>query len=492
MKHDVIQNLINGEWVGARSGRTIPNINPATGEPIGQVVMSGREEAEAAVRAAKAALPGWRRTPAPRRGEILARAAALLTARKEELATALTLEEGKTLQEARGEVQKGINVIEFMAGEGRRWNGETIPSELPATFCWTQREPLGVVGLITPWNFPVAIPSWKVAPALLCGNTIVLKPASNTPWCAKILVEAYLQAGLPPGVLNVVFGPGSAVGDTLVTHPDVAALSFTGSNEVGGRLYADGAKHHKKVQCEMGGKNALVVLADGDLELAAVATVQGAFGSTGQRCTATSRAVVEEAVAEEFTRLVLAKAKELVVGDGTKPGVTMGPVVDQGQLATVLEMIEAGRKEAHLALGGQRLTDGDLGRGLFVAPTVFTGVERDMRLAQEEIFGPVLSILTVSSFDQAVEVANDSRYGLSSSLYTSDMGRVFQFCERIETGIVHINSPTVGGEAQLPFGGMKATGVGQREMGKTAIEFYSEWKTVYVDYTGSKRTTNIY
>jgi aldehyde dehydrogenase (NAD+) len=491
MGHDLIHNLINGEWVAARTGLTVENINPATGEAVGSVVVSGREEAEAAVRAAKAALPGWRRTPAPKRGEILARAAAILHARKEELATALTLEEGKTLNEARGEVQKGINVIEFMAGEGRRWNGETVPSELPATFCWTQREPVGVVGLITPWNFPIAIPSWKVAPALVCGNTIVLKPASNTPWCAKILVEAYLEAGLPHGVLNVVFGPGSAVGNTLTKHPDVHALSFTGSDGVGARLYADGAAHHKKVQCEMGGKNALVVLADADLDLAATATVQGAFGSSGQRCTATSRAVVEKSVVDKFTALVVEKTKALVVGDGMKPGVTMGPVVDSSQLETVLELIEAGKKEATLSLGGERL-GGEHAKGFFVAPTIFSGVKHNMRIAQEEIFGPALSIMPAKDFDEALEIANGVKYGLSSSLYTNDMTRTFQFIERIETGITHINSPTVGGEAQLPFGGTKMTGVGQREMGKTAIEFYSEWKTVYVDYTGMKRTTNIY
>ncbi|MSP60937.1 MAG: aldehyde dehydrogenase family protein [Myxococcales bacterium] len=492
MGHELIRNLINGEWVGAKSGRTVANINPATGESIGEVVMSGREETEAAVRAAKAAFPGWRRTSAPKRGEILARAAQILTARKEELATALTLEEGKTLHEARGEVQKGINVIEFMAGEGRRLNGETIPSELSATFCWTQREALGVVGLITPWNFPVAIPSWKVAPALICGNTIVLKPASNTPWTAQILCESYLQAGLPPGVLNVVFGPGSAVGDTLVNHPDVVALSFTGSNEVGIHLNVGAAKHLKKVQAEMGGKNPLVVLADADLDLAATATVQGAFGSTGQRCTATSRAVVEASVLEEFTALVVAKTQALVIGDGTKPGVTMGPVVDNGQMKSVLELLEVGKGEARCILGGGRLTDGDLGRGLFIAPTIFAGVKSEMRIAQEEVFGPALSILVAKDFDDALEIANHTRFGLSSSLYTNDMQRVFQFVERIETGITHVNSPTVGGEAQLPFGGMKATGVGQREMGKTALDFYTEWKTVYVDYTGTKRTTNIY
>lgn len=486
MAHELIKNFINGEWVGA--SRTIKNINPATGESLGEVVASGKAEAEAAIAAAKGAFHGWKRVPAPKRGEILARAAVEMIRRKEELARALTLEEGKTLGEALGEVQKAINVLEFEAGEGRRLNGETVPSELPSTFCWTQREPLGVVALVTPWNFPVAIPVWKLAPALVCGNTVVLKPASITPWTAQIIAEIFTVAGLPKGVLNVVFGPGSTVGQTLVEHPDIRAISFTGSNEVGTRLYADAAKTLKKVQCEMGGKNPVIVCADADLDLAAGAIVQGAFGSTGQRCTATSRVVVEKTVAAELTRLIVEKARQLKVGDGTQPGVNVGPCVDEGQFSTVMSYLEIGKKEAKLVLGGERVGD----KGFFVAPTVFTGVKRDMRIAQEEVFGPVLAILEVEGFDEAIDVANDVKFGLTSSLFTRDMTRVFQYNERIETGMTHVNSPTVGGEAQLPFGGMKATGVGAREMGRTAIEFYSEWKTVYVDYTGSKRTTNIY
>jgi aldehyde dehydrogenase (NAD+) len=486
--HELICNFINGEWVNARLEKTTKNLNPATGEGLGAVVVSGREDAEAAIAAAKAALPAWRCTPAPKRGEILAAAAVEMIRRKEELARALTLEEGKTFTESLGEVQKAINNLEFQAGEGRRLNGETVPSELPSTFCWTQREPLGVVALVTPWNFPVAIPVWKVAPALLCGHTVVLKPASITPWCAKIIAEIFATAGLPKGVLNVVFGPGSSVGQTLVEHPDVRAISFTGSNEVGVKLYADGAARMKKVQCEMGGKNPLIVLEDADLELAATATVQGAFGSAGQRCTATSRAIVVAEVAEAFTRLVVQKARALVVGDGIKPATHVGPVVDEGQFKTVMSYIEIGKREAKLALGGERVGQ----TGFFITPTVFTDVKPEMRIAQEEIFGPVLSVITVKDFDEAIAVANGVRYGLSSSIFTNNMSRVFQYLERIETGITHVNSPTVGGEAQLPFGGMKATGVGAREMGRTAIEFYSEWKTVYVDYTGTQRTTNVY
>jgi len=485
-KHELIKNWINGEWVGA--ARSAKNVNPATEEAIGEVVVSGREEAQAAIAAAKAAFPGWKRTPAPKRGSILLKAALEMTRRKDELALALCLEEGKTVGEAGGEIQRAINVIEFMSGEGRRLNGETVPSELPSTYCYTQREPLGVVALVTPWNFPVAIPVWKLAPALVAGNTVVLKPASLTPWCARIIAEIFDTAGLPKGVFNVVFGPGSTVGDTLVSHPDVAAISFTGSNEIGTALYTQGASHGKKVQCEMGGKNPIIVLEDADLELAATATVQGAFGSTGQRCTATSRAIVVKQVAAEYTRLVVEKTRALKVGDGTKPETNVGPCVDRGQFNTVMEYIEIGKREATLACGGERVGSA----GFFVAPTVFTGVKREHRIAQEEIFGPVLSVIEVADFDEAIEAANDCRYGLTSSIFTRDVARVFQYNERIETGITHVNSPTVGGEAHMPFGGLKATGVGGREMGKTAIEFFTEWKSIYVDYTGQKRTTNIY
>ena len=317
---------------------------------------------------------------------------------------------------------------------------------------------------------------------MICGNTVVLKPASITPWTAKIIAEIFVSAGIPKGVLNVVFGPGSSVGQTLVTHPDVKAISFTGSNDVGRKLYADGAQRLKKVQCEMGGKNPVIVLEDADLELAATATVQGAFGSTGQRCTATSRAIVVSSVAAEFTRLVVEKARALKVGEH------MGPCVDEGQFRTVMSYLEIGKREAKLAVGGEQVGD----KGFFVAPTIFTGVKPEMRIAQEEVFGPVLAVIEVKDFEEAMKVANGVKFGLTSSIFTRDVTRVFQYLEHIETGITHVNSPTVGGEAQLPFGGMKATGVGAREMGRTAIDFYSEWKTVYVDYTGAKRTTNIY
>jgi aldehyde dehydrogenase (NAD+) len=491
MTDNLIRNYIGGAWQTPASGRTQDNINPATGESLGQVVVSGVAEVTAAVAAAKAAAPAWRTLPAPKRGEILFRAAGLLRQRKDEAARALTQEEGKSFSDASGEVQRAINCMEFSAGEGRRMFGQTIPSELPNNFIYTRRVPLGVVGLITPWNFPLAIPVWKAAAALVCGNTIVHKPASITPWCAKILAEVLIEAGIPSGVWNVVFGPGGAIGDALVQHPDVAALSFTGSNEIGQRLYALGAAHKKKVQCEMGGKNAIIVLDDADLELAAAAAVQGAFYSTGQRCTATSRAVVQKEVLAKFNELVVKKTQELKVGDGLAQGVQVGPVVDEKQLATVLGYLEIGKKEARLLCGGERLS-GEHARGYFVAPTVFSEVQRTHRIAQEEIFGPVLSILAANDEAEAFAIADDSHYGLSSSVYTRDVGRVFRYIDQIETGILHVNSPTVGGEAQVPFGGLKDTGVGGREQGTTALDFFTEWQSVYIDYTGTRRTAMFY
>ena len=487
-KHQTIGNFINGEW-SVGSLKTVANINPANEQSLGEVVVCTKADVEAAVAAAKAAFPAWKRMPAPKRGEILFKAAAEMGRRRDELARAMTLEEGKTLGESLGEIQRAINNIEYQAAEGRRFGGQTIPSELPSTFLYTQREALGVVALITPWNFPVAIPIWKLAPALLCGNTVVMKPASITPWSAAIIGEIFAAAGLPKGVLNIVFGPGSVVGDALVTHKDVRAISFTGSNEVGTRLYALGAQHMKKVQCEMGGKNAVIVLDDADLELAATATVQGAFGATGQRCTATSRAVVQESVLAKFTQLVIDKAKALKVGDGIEAGVNMGPAVDNGQFQTVLDYIKIGKEEgAKIALGGNRIGD----KGFYCEPTVFVDVKRGMRIAQEEIFGPVLSIVSVKDFDEAIDAANDSPFGLTSSIFTNDVNKVFRYNEHIETGMTHVNSATVGGEAQMPFGGMKATGVGARECGPTAVDFFSEWKSIYVDYTGHKRTSSIY
>ena len=413
--------------------------------------------------------------------------------RRDELAEALTREEGKTLGESRGEIQRAINVIEFFAGEARRITGETIPSELPHNFCYTLKQPVGPVAIVTPWNFPVAIPVWKIAPALVSGNTVVFKPASLTPLSASIVVEIFEQCGLPPGVLNLVFGTGREVGDTIVNHPAIQAVSFTGSNDVGSGLYAAAAARGIKCQCEMGGKNPIVILGDADLDLAVESTVQGAFGSTGQRCTATSRAVVVEGIANEFVERLTARASTLVVGNGLDPQTNVGPSVDEKQMATVLDYVAVGRREgARLVRGGSRITDAGRERGCFVAPTIFDRVDANMRIAQEEIFGPVLSVIRVPDDGSALTVANGVRFGLSASVYTSDVAAMFRFVDRLEAGIIHVNSPTVGGEAHIPFGGMKATGVGLREMGKVAIDFYTELKVVYVDYTGGVRKGNLY
>lgn len=492
--HELLRNFIDGEWSESVTRRTQDNFNPAdTRQALGKVVRSSKDDTLRAIESAKKALPGWKKTPAPKRGAILFEVARLMTERKEQLSRALTLEEGKTLAESRGEVQKAINFLEFAAGEGRRLNGETIPSEMPRNFAYTIRSPLGVVGLVTPWNFPVCIPTWKAAPALVAGNTVVMKPASTTPWTASLLVQLFHDAGVPKGVFNLVHGSGGEVGQTIVEHPDVAALSFTGSNEVGGRLYVDGAKTLKKVQCEMGGKNPLIVLEDADIDLAAICTAQGAFGSTGQRCTATSRAIVMESVADAFVEKVLAHASKLKVGSGIQDGVDMGPSVDEAQMRTVMSFHHwAEQHGVPCLLGGKRLMDGDLEHGFFTAPSIYDHVKPDSKLAQEEIFGPVLSVVRVKSFAEAIEASNNVAYGLTSSVFTRDVTRVMEYVDDIETGMLHVNSPTVGGEAQLPFGGMKATGVGQREMGRTAIDFFTEWKTVYIDYTGTKRDSKIY
>lgn len=482
------RNFINGRWVESKSGRTSERRNPANSdEVVALVPRSTREEVREAVASAKAAFPMWRDTPAPARGRILGNAAALMTAQKEETARLLTREEGKTLQESLVEVQRAINIIEFMAGEGRRIAGQTLPSEQPRNFAYTLKQPLGVVGAITPWNFPLAIPAWKSAPALIAGNTIVLKPAEITPLTAVKLVEIFAESGLPAGVLNLVLGSGKEVGDELVQHPDVHAVSFTGSNEVGSQIYASGAGKLKKCQCEMGGKNPIVVLADADLNLAVESTAAGAFGSSGQRCTATSRVVVEEKIADQFVAQLVERAKAFRVGDGLDASTLVGPLVDENQLATVLRYIEIGKSEAKLLLGGARLSGGAYDKGLFVPPTIFDHVKWDSIIAQEEIFGPVLSVVRVPNFDEALRVANSVLYGLSSSIYTNDAAKMFAFIDRIETGMTHVNAATVWSEAHVPFGGIKGTGVGLREMGSVAIDFYTELKTVYIDFNAPPR-----
>ncbi|HEX9223136.1 MAG TPA: aldehyde dehydrogenase family protein [Candidatus Acidoferrales bacterium] len=489
----VCRNFVQGRWVESSSSRTSERRNPANlDEVIGLAPLSTREETRQAVAAALAAFPKWRDTPAPVRGRVISKAALLMEEQKDDLALLMTREEGKALKDALGEVQKSINILEFMAGESRRIGGETVPSELPKNFAYTLKQPLGVVGAITPWNFPISIPVWKIAPALVAGNTVVFKPATLTPFTGAKVVEIFERAGVPAGALNMVAGSGGEVGDELLQHPDVRAVSFTGSTEVGSELYAQGARRMKKCQCEMGGKNPLVILADADLPLAVESAVFGAFASTGQRCTATSRVVIEEAVADRFVEMLVERARKLRVGNGLEPGIDVGPAVDEAQMKTDLRYIEIGKKEGKLLLGGGRLSGGAFDRGYFVAPTIFDHVAPGSSIAQDEIFGPVLSVIRVKNFEEALRVANSVRYGLSSSLYTNDAAKIFEFIDRIETGITHVNSPTVGGEAQLPFGGMKGTGVGLREMGRVAIDFYTELKTVYIDYTGSKRDSNIY
>jgi aldehyde dehydrogenase (NAD+) len=489
----ILNNFVNGEWRESTGGR-VKDVNPADRtEVVAEAPASTAAEAAEACEAAAAALERWRSTPAPVRGQILYKVQRRMEERRQELAEALTREEGKTLAESRGEIQRAINVVEFFAGEGRRLTGETIPSELPHNFCYTVKEPAGPVAIITPWNFPIAIPIWKIAPALVCGNPVVFKPASLTPLTAALLVEIFHECGLPPGVLNLVYGGGREVGDTIVKHPAIRAVSFTGSNEVGVGLYAAAAARGIKCQCEMGGKNPIVVLGDADLDLAVESTVQGAFGSTGQRCTATSRAVVVDAIADEFVGRLEARAASLVVGNGLDPATNIGPSVDDRQLETVLGFVEAGRREgATLVRGGQRLQENGLERGFFVAPAIFDRVEPGMRIAQEEIFGPVLSVIRAPDTASALSIANGVRFGLSASVYTSDVAAMFRFVDRLEAGIIHVNSPTVGGEAHIPFGGTKATGVGLREMGREAIAFYTELKVVYVDYTGGARKGNLY
>src|SRR5712691_4304617 len=470
---DTYRNFIGGKWIESSSTKTVNNVNPAnTDDIIGTVHRCTSAEARAAVEAAAEAFHSWRATPAPARGKIVAQAARLMEEAKEDLAQLLTREEGKTIGEARGEVQRSINVAEFCAGESRRMNGETIFSELPSNFVYTIKQPLGVVACVTPWNFPVAIPTWKIAPALVAGNTVVFKPATLTPATAVRIVEIFERAGVPPGVLNLVLGSGSDAGDEIINHPAVKAVSFTGSNPVGIRLYEQVSRRGAKVQCEMGGKNPVVILEDADMDLTVESTAQGAFGSSGQRCTATSRAIVVNQVADEFVDRISKRAQSMRLGDGMDPQTEMGPSVDESQFKTVLDYINIGREDgATLICGGERATGNGLDKGYFVRPTVFDHVTPDMRIAREEIFGPVLGVIRVKDFEEAMQVANDTEYGLSSAIFTNDAARIFRFVDEIETGMTHINSPTTGGEAHIPFGGIKGTGICDREQGSTALDF---------------------
>ncbi len=477
-------NCIGGEWVESQSGETFANVNPAdTGEVVGRFQASTAADARAAIEAAAEAAPAWRRTPAPKRGEILAAAARIIERDLDDIAEGLTREEGKTLPEAKGETARAVQIFDYFAQEGRRLSGETTPSEFERTLLYTVKEPLGVVGIITPWNFPVAIPAWKIAPALVAGNAVVFKPASNAPLTALRVVKALEEAGLPAGVLNFVTGSGASVGAELAANPEVRGISFTGSDTVGGRLYGEVTGRGAKCQCEMGGKNPIVVMEDADLDQAVSLTINGAMWSTGQKCTATSRAIVHREVLDEFTGKLVAGVEEIKVGNGLEEGVQVGPSIDEDQLNTVLEYIEIGKQEgAKLLAGGRRLTEPPLDKGYFVAPTVFGDVTNDMRIAREEIFGPVVGIIAAADFEEALAIANDTRFGLSASICTRDVHRAMEFADRIEAGMVHINSPTVGAEVQVPFGGMKDSSTGTREQGRVAVDFYTETKTVYFEY----------
>lgn len=478
-------SYINGKWFYPNSERLVKNINPADPKDIiAEFPAATAQDAHAAIQAAAAAFPDWKNTPGPERGRVLWRAVNIARARLEEIAQAMSREEGKILKEARGEVLKGVSLLEFFAGEGYRMHGKTMPSEVRNTFTYTIRRPIGVVGLITPWNFPWALPVWKIAPAIVAGNTVVFKPAEITPATASLLVEILEQAGLPPGVLNMVVGSGAVVGSAIVEAPETRAISFTGSNQVGNALYQQAAKLNKKVTCEMGGKNAIVVLPDADLTKAATAIIGGAFGSTGQRCTATSRVLAAPEVKNSLVEELRERASKLRVGPGLDETSEMGPAVDEKQWKTDLSYIEIAKKEGARLVTGGSVPAGANG-GYFVEPTIFDGVTPDMRIFQEEVFGPVLAVGVANDIQEAIKFSNAVEYGLTTSIFTQDVNNILRYIEDVETGMVHVNEPTVGGEAQLPFGGTKNTGVGEREMAEEGLNFFTELRTVFINYGGT-------
>src|SRR6059036_2065661 len=481
MATPTLQNYIDGRWLDAAEGGTFENTNPATGELIANVAKSTVADVDRAVDAARRALDGWRLYPAPKRGEILYRAGEIMLKRKDDLAREMTREMGKVLAEARGDVQEGIDMTYYIAGEGRRQFGDVVPAELPNKWAMSMRHPVGVVAAITPWNFPFAIPTWKLMPALTLGNTIVFKPASYTPLLAVRLVEILEEAGLPKGVLNLVLGSGGELGDHLVTHPGVDLISFTGSSDTGSHISELAGRLLKRISCELGGKNAIVVMDDADVDLSVEGIVWSAFGTSGQRCTAASRVIAQRGVRGAVTDKLVERVKRLRLGHGLEPSTDVGPVVSKSQVEKVASYMPIAEKEgAVIAVGGKRPTSGALAKGFFHEPTVLVDVKPNMRVAQEEIFGPVTAVIEVGSLDEAIGVLNSVKYGLSASIYTRDVNKAFRFMRDAETGIVYVNAGTIGAEIQLPFGGMKATGNGHREAGRAALDVYSEWKSIYV------------
>jgi len=494
-KPETYKNFIGGRWVKPAGGELMENLNPAdTRDVVGRFPKSSTEDVEAAVSAAREAYPHWKATPAPRRAEILYRVGQLLVERKEQFAADMTREMGKVLKEARGDVQEAIDMTFYGAGEGRRLFGFTTPSELPDKFAMCVRQPIGLCSLITPWNFPMAIPSWKLMPALICGNTVVIKPAEDTPLSTVNLVKVFEEAGLPPGVLNLVMGTGEEVGAALSSHPRVNLVSFTGSTEVGRIVAETTARTGKICSLEMGGKNVILIMEDADLDLAAEGAVWGAFGTSGQRCTASSRLVVHKRVYKKFVDKLTERAKSLRIGNGLDKKVEVGPVINQDAVDKIMSYIEIGQQEdgATLHYGGRRLDRGEHRHGFFIEPAIFTDVAPNMRIAQEEIFGPVVSVIPCRNLEEAVEIGNGVKYGLSSAIYTRDVNRAFKAMEQMHTGIFYINSSTIGAEVHLPFGGTKATGNGHREGAMaSSLDIFSEWKAIYVDYSGKLQKAQI-
>jgi alpha-ketoglutaric semialdehyde dehydrogenase len=486
------KNYIGGQWIEASGDETFDSRNPATGETIGAFPRSTAEDVDRAVEAAKEAYESWRLVPAPKRAEILFRVGQRFIERKDELTELMVQEMGKVRAEAGGDVQEAIDMTFYMAGEGRRMFGQTTPSEMPDKFQMSVRMPVGVVGAITPWNFPIAIPSWKIAPALVCGDTVVFKPARDTPKLGERFVEIFAEAGLPTGVLNIVHGGGESVGERLVKHPDVPLISLTGSREVGVRTAENAAPFLKHVHLELGGKNAIIVMDDADVDLAVDGILWSAFGTSGQRCTAASRVIAGKGVYDKLQSQLVERAEALRLGDGLEEDTDVGPVINGSALEKIHAYTEIGKDEgAKLVTGGEIATENGLDKGFFYRPTIFADVEPGMRIAQEEIFGPTTALIRATDVDEAIRIANGIEFGLSSSIFTRDVNKAFRAMRDLNAGITYVNAGTIGAEVHLPFGGTKQTGNGHREAGQAALDFYTEWKSIYVDYSGKLQRAQI-